>query len=508
MGCDDPLQDPQAEATDFKSRLHVCPMVDFLLSGQKPFNRFISGVPMEKKSTILLQRALKVASGFGISWLISLAGWSSSAQATIAASDVYCQKYPQSIGCNNPATACGACHAGPPSLNPFGLDIKKHLTGTLDAGMLVAIQEIEMLDSDQDGVTNKVEMTTGGNPGNPAVKPPEDAKLIYKPEIAMRRIKAVYCGTGVTYQEMTALKKAADPKAILHETLSTCLESSFWKNEALHRLADKKIQPLAAVGFGGSVVIGDYRFDYRLFSYIMSGDRDVRELLSAQYHIDAAGNRVEGVIRREEPFELGERIVIAGGQPLQPARRAGMITTQWYLSSYTMFSQLPRNSASQAYRAYLGLDLAKGEGLHPVAGEPRDVDNRRVAQPACAACHSTLDPLAYAFSTYKGIEVSAALAFGNPIGTYDAARAPWEAQGQIMGESVANLLEWAEVARNSPAFMQNVAGMMFHQALSRHPLAHEQKEFDALWKGLPQDGYSVNKMLHRMIETMAFGGTP
>jgi cytochrome c553 len=471
-------------------------------------NLFIDGDFMEKMFRLLTQQPLKEISWLAKASLLTYALWSQAAHATVSGSDVFCQKYPQTLGCNNPATACASCHAGPPSLNPFGLDIKKHLTGTLDAGLLVAIQEIEMLDSDGDGISNKIELTSGGSPGNPAIKPPEELKLTYNPEVAMRRIKAVYCGTGVRYEELMAVKKAADPKAILHETLTGCLDSAFWKNEALHRLADKKIQPLAAVGFGGSVVIGDYRFDYRLFSYVMTGDRDVRELLSAQYHIDAAGNRIEGVVRREEPFELGERIVIAGGQPLQPARRAGMITTQWFLSFYTMFSQLPRNSAAQAYRAYLGLDLAKGEGLHPVAGEPRDVDNRRVAQPACAACHSTLDPLAYAFSTYKGIEVSAALAFGNPIGTYDAARAPWEAQGQIMGESVTDLLEWAEVARNSPAFMQNIAHMMFHQALSRNPLAHEQKEFEALWKGLPQDGYSVNKMLHRMIETMAFGGTP
>jgi hypothetical protein len=48
--------------------------------------------------------------------------------------------------------------------------------------------------------------------------------------------------------------------------------------------------------------------------------------------------------------------------------------------------------------------------------------------------------------------------------------------------------------------------MMFTQALSREPMAHEKAEFDALWQGLPADNYSVNKMLHRFIDSLAFGG--
>lgn len=439
-------------------------------------------------------------------WVISVAMmYAGPLLASTSSTAIFCQKYPKAADCSSQQASCNVCHAGPPSLNAYGEDLKGVLSGPIDNFLLEALDKVEGVDSDEDGASNLDEITHGGAPGNRNVRPVTEAKITYDPAIALRRLKAVYCGSSVSFAENEALKAAADPKAYLHERLSECLSSPYWKQEALQRLADKKIQPLAAIGFGGNVVIADYRWDYRLFAYVMSDDRDVRELLSATYHVDEAGNKVEGVIARQEQAQVGQRIVIGGGQPLAANRRAGMITTQWFLANNTMFSILPRNTASQAYREYLGLDIAKGEGLMPVANEPRDVDNRRVKAPDCAVCHSTLDPLSYAFSTYVGIDPIRAF-LANANGTYSAGRAPWEAQGQILGQPTMNLLQWAELARNSDAFKKNIAHMMFYQALSREPMPHEKKEFEALWQELDTDNYSVNKMLHRFIETSAFGG--
>ncbi len=439
----------------------------------------------------------------GSLWL-SLLG-SSHALATSASTDIFCQKYPKALGCESKQASCAICHTAVPSLNAYGDDIKGALTGPIDATLIGALDKIEALDSDEDGASNITEIEHHSAPGNGSIKPEADAQLAYDPVIAMRRLRAIYCGNPASYEDLQKVKTAADPKAILHAELNKCLASPFWKGEALFRLADKKIQPLSAIGFGGNVVIADYRYDYRLFSYIMSDDHDVRELLSANYHIDESGARVEGVIARQEPAQVGQRIVIGGGQPLDPTRRAGMITTQWFLAFYTMFAPLPRNTASQTYREYLGMDIAKGEGLMPVANEPRDVDARNVKQADCAVCHSTLDPLSYAFSTYVGIETVQAFLF-NSNGTYRATRQPWEAQGQLFGQPVTNLLDWATKARNSDPFKKNIANMFFKQALSRDPLPSEQGEFEALWKALPDDAYSANKLIHRLIETKAFGG--
>ncbi|WP_141734298.1 hypothetical protein [Oligoflexus tunisiensis] len=425
--------------------------------------------------------------------------------ATPASTAIFCQKYPKSLGCENQQASCNICHITAPTLNPYGEDLAKNLTGNIDVVLLEALDKVENLDSDADGVKNIDEILNAGAPGDKTIKPESKANLTYDPVFAYKRLKGVYCGESATYEELEAVRKAADPKPLLHTELNRCLETPYWKDEALHRLADKKIQPLAAVGFGGNVVIADYRYDYRLFSYVMTGDRDARELLSAQYHIAADGTKVEGTIAREEPAQFGERIVIGGGQPLAPARRAGMMTTQWFLAFYTMFSDLPRNTASQVYRAYLGLDIAKGEGLLPVANEPQDVDARNVAQPDCAICHSTLDPLAYSFSSYVGIETVQALLF-NTNGTFRANRTDYAGQGVILGTPVPDLLAWADKARNSDPFKKNIAHMMFTQALSREPMAHEKAEYDALWQGLPAENYSVNKMLHRFIDSLAFGG--
>lgn len=433
-----------------------------------------------------------------------LALWTPLAYATVQAPDILCDKYPNAEACADVPTACTVCHAGPPSLNDFGHDVKENLSGKLIDGLDAALSLIEDLDSDGDEVKNIDELLKGGHPGDRSKKPAADFQVEYDEKLAFKRMKSVFCGESARYQEMQQLKQQG--KAFLHEVLRTCLESDYWKNEALHRIADSKIQPLATIGFGGNVVIGDYRWDYWLYSHVMTGDRDARELLSATYFVDGrTGEKIEGNVPREEGPLLGERIVIAGGQPLESDRRAGMATTQWFISNFTMFSELPRNTAAQVYRAYLGLDIAKGEGLMPVPGEPRDVDNKNIAQAACAVCHSTLDPLAYAYSTYVGIDPVDAFLF-NTIGTYDADRQPWEADGAILGQPVNDLLEWAELARNSEPFKKNLAKTIFHFALSRDPFPHEGDEFKMLWEGLPEDGYSVNKMIHKFVDTMAFGG--
>jgi hypothetical protein len=53
--------------------------------------------------------------------------------------------------------------------------------------------------------------------------------------------------------------------------------------------------------------------------------------------------------------------------------------------------------------SYLGLDIAKQEGLYSVASEPQDYDAKGVTAKECAACHATLDPLTYPFRNYNGI---------------------------------------------------------------------------------------------------------
>jgi Protein of unknown function (DUF1585) len=443
------------------------------------------------------------------------------ALAKPSAPAIFCGELPGAPVCEGGMAQCTTCHSVAPQLNVFGVDVKAGLLATdgysssaFDAALPGALGAALSLDSDGDGRTNRDEILSGGDPAAADAMGVAQPALVWDPETAFRRVSVVFCGSSPSYEQVRSFASQREPSQVVHTLLSECLASDYWRNEALHRLADDKIRPLEVVGMPGSIVLADYGWDYRLFSHVMSDDRDTRDLLLADYHVTEKGEVTREIIPRQSAFQFDEKkISIGTGQPLPPERRAGMITTQWFLVMNTMFSRLPRTTASQAYRAYLGLDLAAGQGLMPVANEPRDVDGKGVAQPACAACHSTLDPLAYAFSSYNGIEVeSPARSFGNidlvffnVLGAYDPLREPWEGEGHLFQQRIANVNAWAKLAAESDAFKQNLAHMLFTYVLRREPGANEAEAFRALWQSLPADGYSANKLLHRIVDLPPFG---
>ncbi|MEM9490742.1 MAG: hypothetical protein AAGC55_16460 [Myxococcota bacterium] len=324
--------------------------------------------------------------------------------------------------------------------------------------------------------------------------------------LAYRRVNILYCGQSPTYDELSGLSDdRAQAYQAVHDALDRCLTSAYWIDEGLPRLADERIRPVSAVVTGSSTGfnLGDYGWDYRLYAYVMSGDRDVRDLLLADYHVttDDSGTLVPVTGTVPAPGNG------AGGQPLAVERRAGMLTTQWFLSINTMFSPLPRTTAAQAYRFYLGYNVALQQGLYPVADEPRDVDRKGVAEKECASCHSTLDPLSYAFASYQGIA-------GAATGTYDPGRPSrtiqdWtDNQAMLFGEPVDSVRQWAEQAAASDAFKRELVATLFRHAIEREPHPGEAEEFAAIWRALPGDGWSANRVIHRIVDSRAFGVRP
>jgi hypothetical protein len=305
------------------------------------------------------------------------------------------------------------------------------------------------------------------------------------------------------------------------------------------RLADDRIRPIKNLGQDAEVfltiplptlaseevrlrsVMGDYRYDYRLWVHVLSGNRDARDLLLAQYYVEEAADGSWSLTENTIPNK--DQQATAGGQMLEKEYRAGMITTMWFLTRNTMFSDLPRTTAAAAYRAYLGSDISKMQGLMPVAGEPDDVDNKGVKAPRCAACHSTLDPLSYAFAPYTGLEHNAIEALvsvlllgqlaGQRFGVYDparpAARMPnWSAADQqpvLLGKPVQNVREWAAVAVQSDQFARNLANIFYMHAFAREAEGAELAAFTALWQSVRTDGYSANRLIHRLIDSQTFG---
>jgi hypothetical protein len=470
---------------------------------------------------------------------VSLLCWAGPASARPTAPVIFCNAYPASPECLGRVANCAECHVStaPPAWNEYGQQLVASLARdrSFEEALPEALLAVEDGDADADGEGNGDEILAGTLPGDPFSfwRPPALAEGASNPQFsvgeydyrfALKRATISYCGRSPTYAELlefdSGLAGLDDAQADallrerLHKSLDGCLRSEYFSTVMLPRLADKRIRPIFAIGPDTTVrigqsrlVIGDYGYDYRLWRYLLTGDRDMRELLTAQYHVEenAAGElvRVEGAIAQPDPMAL------AGGQPLAPERRAGLLTTQWYLANNTMFSALPRTSAAQAYRSFLGADLANSDGVRPVPGEPVDIDDKGVDAPVCSQCHSTLDPLAYAFAKYAGIDDG----YSGGFGTYDPTRVDrylpgWSDTAQqswLLGQPVADLVEWASVAAASDAFKRNMADMFFQQALNREPSPDEAEEFSALWQSLPGDGHSAWRLIHRLVDTSAFG---
>ena len=338
----------------------------------------------------------------------------------------------------------------------------------------------------------------------------------YDPVYAFRKVNLDFCGRSPTRAEIdgfAALRNKPDAwKAALSSTLDTCLKSRFWlgTDGVVWNMANPKIGPTSSIKAGakaGPIPLADFEWDSNLYSYINSGDRDVRDLLTAKYFVNRTSDAPPVFKVLSEPEVAQKRGSL--GQPVPVDRRVGMLTTHWFTTLNTMFTPIPRTTAAQAYRQYLGYDIAKMQGLHPVVREPVDYDAKGVQAPACAGCHSTLDPLTYPFSRYNGI--SAGTYQPNRLANFVRTDGPKVVDapeaGMLFGKPVKDLVEWGQVAANSDDFARNVVSDYWRVLVGREPSAADKTEYASLWKDLMSptgSNYRVEKMLHKLVLTNAY----
>ena len=397
------------------------------------------------------------------------------------------------------------------------------------AGLPDALASVEDLDADEDGYANYEELLAGSDPADADAVPGgaacEDTPAsddwqydVCNPDAAftLRKVMLDFCGHSPTLEQLQAVIDADDPSALIHETLDACLNTEFWRGPSgvLWRLAHRKVTPLPAIKSGageGGVPLADYDDDYNLFVFANTDGNDARDLLLAQYVVGRIdGDTTEYYVMAES--EQGERP--ADVQVFTPVdRRAGMLTSRWFLVINTMFTAVPRTTAAQAYRSYLGYDIAKLEGLvEPPPSETLvDYDDKDVTEEVCADCHRTLDPMAYPFSRYNGI------GGGGGSGNYNANRLAAFADstqpnvdetpesGWLFGEPVDDLVQWAEVAANSDAFAAAVTMDYWELLVGERPDADETETFVTLWSDFATThAYDVEAMLHDLIDTEAY----
>ena len=409
------------------------------------------------------------------------------------------------------------------------------------------------VDSDGDGFTNDEEIEAGTHPGNsesfPFVGecPDEFEHLLYRvceydPVYTFRKLRLDFCGQQPSFAEYEAFAALSMDEQIdrLDEELDACLATPFWRGRdgMLWQLAYSKVRPVAAFksGAGASDIVelrvADYDHDLALYAYSQVDGHDARDVLLADYFVLQDG--LDFIVVDEIPESSGQSCIsdadcpvaetcilddggarvceCLGGcvEAVDPDRRQGMLTTRWMLIYFTMFTAIPRNTAAQAYRSFLGYDIAKQEGLFP-GDLPADYDSKGVAAEACAVCHVTLDELTYPFTRYQGIGPNRADYHADRMSDPQFAHLQPDIldtpeSGRILGIEVDDLGGWADVAANSDEFARAAVGDYWELLMGREPTAEEAPEFNALWSDF-RDGhsYSVEAMLHDFIKTEAYG---
>lgn len=442
----------------------------------------------------------------------------------------FCAKYPTASVCVGGQPACTYCHVAAPQRNVFGAAIEAALVpsaprplsdGDFSMALPAALAAVESADSDGDAVSNLIEVQRGTLPADPRSFPndlpcagnnnPQFKVCQYDFNYAYRKLLLDFCGYSPTYAQVQTFKALASDdlrRSFLDSELDRCLAADFWrgKNGMLWRLAHPKIRPVGSLKAGedaGQIPLADYYDDYALFTWAHTDDHDVRSVLTADFFVARTGSNPT----------VYTQVMTKSTQAVDQAHRSGNMTSAWTLVYFVMFTALPRNAASQMYRAYLGLDIAKQEGLFSVANEPRDYDAKGVTAQACAACHATLDPLSYPFRNFNGLTggtSSFARYIPNRIETMFGNQSPnismIPESGAIFGQPVADLKAWGQAAANSDAFLVATATDYWKLLVGHPPKPEENAEFVATWRALKMThNYRVKGMLHDLIRTEAYG---
>lgn len=468
---------------------------------------------------------------------LSVTVWGGSAFAKPIAPSILCTQYADAPVCIGGQPACTFCHTTPPARNAFGMQVEGELLpGTArplsDAdfatGLPAALAAVEQKDADGDAFTNLDELLAGTYPADGGSVPAADGcpqssdanggfdVCNYDPRYVYKKLHLDFCGTTVAYDRLKAFEVLEDKDVEIRDALGRCLDSEHWRGRdgVLYRLAHKKIRPAQSIKSGagaGDIPLGDYDDDYYLFVYTQIDDHDARELLTAQYFVEASGTPTTYTPYERGPFQDLQQRGAQVAQLVEVQRRAGMLTTRWNLVFNTMFTPIPRTTAAQAYRAFLGLDIARMEGLDDVPGEPFDYDQKGVQAEACRRCHATLDPLTYPFTRYSGFNGGTPFSYvpnrmnNMAQGRNDPLRDTPEA-GVIFGQRVDDLVQWGSVAANSDQFAQATVLDYWKLIIGETPRPTEQEEFDRLWRRFKNEhGYSVERMLHELVTTEAYG---
>lgn len=450
----------------------------------------------------------------GLLVMLGAAAW-----ARPEAPEAFCDVYSDAPACIAGSVSCTTCHvlAGPPSHNPYGLDLTaaRDMDVPFMDDLARALEEIEDLDSDGDGASNLDELLAGTDPGYDTAVEPECGEQTgtdnadwtvgrYDHAFAWKRVLVDFCGRSPRYEERQAFAQASNKGAIIRDTLAACVDSPHW-TAVTRELAIDVVEP---VGPPTDVnILGNWEWDVRLWQYTVMDGRDASEVWTATYHVVEEPSGSGMLVAIDDPRNELEWYA----QPLDAEDRYGIVTTRYSLAMRVMFADMPRTLTAHYYRKLLGLDLARSQGLYPVDEldgaypwpAPADVDDKGVWQEGCAGCHATLEALSYPWARYQGIDLE-----GETTGTLVPDRATGTiptTDGAIFGEPVGGPDEWIAHAAESEDFAKQTTRIFWRRVFQRDPYSCEEQEFEALWRTFLTNGRDVEAMLARMVTLDAYG---
>jgi hypothetical protein len=137
------------------------------------------------------------------------------------------------------------------------------------------------------------------------------------------------------------------------------------------------------------------------------------------------------------------------------------------------------------------LDLEAQEGDPPTLRERLEQHRRN---PACAGCHSFIDPPGFLFEHYDSMGRYRETANGFPV----------DSSGDLDGEPLSDALALAEHLRDEPAVGECIARQLYRHASGRLDNRGDRAALKGLYETFETSGYDFRELLVALIKSEGF----
>jgi hypothetical protein len=231
---------------------------------------------------------------------------------------------------------------------------------------------------------------------------------------------------------------------------------------------------------------------------IRRGDGRLETLLSAPFTV--AGPNVLSL------YGVTAAAAVDGTVPLDPARRAGLLTQGAFLSAHAHPNQTsPVHRGLAVRKNLLCTDLPDppaNVNNNPPAPDPKATTRQRFEQhridPTCAGCHELLDPLGVGFENYDAIGRYRSDENGLPID------ASGKLTGTASGAAFTGAVELAKKLATSPEVRACVQKQWFRFSLGRFEGVEDACTLQALSAAFEASDFNVKELLLSLVTSDAF----